>query len=117
MATTAPNELTLSAETMSRTRLYVLFDALEQDLRDLLREWVLPYKDVETVFGERLADCQQRAAAERASEVAPEELVDYLDFADGFGLLNRHEEMLPPEAATALGDHTHHLEQFVPVRN
>lgn len=86
-------------------------------MRDLLREWVLPYKQVEQALGERSVLCEQRAAEDGNVDPSPEDLVDYLDFADSFTLLNKNREMLPDGATVAVKQQTPSLEHFCPVRN
>lgn len=106
--------LDLPLSTLTRARLYVLIEALESDLRALLREWVLPFKPLEDILGPRLSLIQQRAGG---METAPEVLFEYIDFHDSFALLNRHAPMLSKDIGAVVRDFTPRLDSFVAVRN
>jgi hypothetical protein len=100
---------------IDRTRLYVLISALETDLRAVISEWVMPFKEEEDVFGGRYAILRDRA--DKARPGAPESLLEYADFADSFELINRHSAMVPAELAQAVKAYTPQLGQFVEPRN
>lgn len=110
-------QATLLPETMGRARLFVLFDALEQDLRAVLRQHVVPYQPTEHLLGARSEVVIQRAAADGLSAPEGGQLVDYLDFADSFALINRHKTMVPEGTAQLVKSQTPRLESLVPVRN
>ena len=100
---------------LDRTRLYVLISALETDLRAVLREWILPYKNEEDVFGGRYSVLRERADKPGCPE--SESVLEYADFSDSFEMINRHAAMVPVEIARAVKDYTPHLGQFVEPRN
>jgi tetratricopeptide (TPR) repeat protein len=106
----------VSPQTVDRWRLYALIDALEGDLRDALREWVLPFKNLDEILGSRAPLIRQRAVDEGVVETDAD-FVSYLDFHDAFSLLNRHEAMIPATVARVIKEQTPRLDVFVPVRN
>jgi hypothetical protein len=55
----------VSPQTVDRWRLYALLDALEGDLRDALREWVLPFKNIDEILGTVLRLCDPNFCALR----------------------------------------------------
>jgi tetratricopeptide (TPR) repeat protein len=116
--TSAPTKVPalISAQTVDRVRLYALIDALEGDLRDALREWVLPFKNVDEILGARASVIHQRAIDDGVIE-ADADLVSYLDFHEAFSLLNRHDAMFPATIAKVVKEQTPRLDVFVPVRN
>lgn len=101
---------------VDRARLYTLIAALETDLRSLLMKWVLPFKDEEDVFGARVDRLRERAGQD-GQDPADVSLVQYVDFAESFEVLNRHGEMLPAELARAVKTRTPELAAFVGPRN
>lgn len=106
----------LPAQTRLRARMYVVIDALESDLRRLLREYVLPYNDVSTALGGFEKKARERAVddAVGANDV---DLVDYLDLGDEVSLLNRHRAFLTDDDASALRICNPSLQQLIPIRN
>lgn len=100
---------------IDRTRLYALISALEADLREVLRQWVLPYKRERDVFGGRYELLRQRADKAGAADDAS--VLDYADFADSFEMINRHTEMVPAEICRAVKSYTPQLGQFIEPRN
>jgi hypothetical protein len=106
----------VSTQTVDRLRLYALIDALEADLRDALREWVVPFKNVDEILGARAPLIRQRAIDDGLIETDAD-LVSYLDFHESFSLLNKHDAMLPTTIAKVVKEQTPRLDVFVPVRN
>jgi hypothetical protein len=106
----------VSAQTTDRVRLYALIDALEGDLRDGLREWVLPFKNIDEILGARASVVRQRAIDDGVIETDAD-LISYLDFHEAFSLLNKHDAMLPANIANVVKEQTPRLDVFVPVRN
>lgn len=100
---------------IDRARLYFLIGALETDLRELLRKWVLPYKEERDAFGGRFEVLRERADRDGADP--SESVLNYADFADSFEFINRHSSMLPAELAAAVRNFTPHLAEFVGPRN
>jgi hypothetical protein len=85
---------------LDRSRLFVLITALETDLRAILQQWVLPYKEEEAVFGGRYGLLRQRVDEDGADPSAS--VLHYADFADSFEIVNRHATMVPAEVARAV---------------
>ena len=116
MAAASEAHTLFPAQTIDRWRLYALIDALEGDLRDALREWVLPFKNIDEILGARLELIRERAVDDGVIE-ADAELISYIDFHDAFSLLNKHAAMLPATFAKVIREQTPRLDGFVPVRN
>lgn len=104
-------------QTLTRTRLYAIISALEVDLRLHLREWFLPTLSTPDVFGARLEVVASRARKDGADATDPYSLIDYIDWADGFTILNSRPKLLPSEIATTVRTFTPRFEASVAVRN
>jgi cold shock CspA family protein len=107
----------LKTRFLDRYRLAAVIQAIEDDLRSFLRQHVVPYHDASSAFGDRLSQLEQRANRDGHLDPALDALVDYLDFGDAFGLLNRHRGMLPAFLAQAVRALTPGFEMAVPIRN
>lgn len=102
---------------MTRSRVHALIDACEADLRNALAEWVAPFVSESELLGPYEEKVLTRSLAEDANPGAVSRLLDFLDFQDGFSLLNIHRHRLPEEIARLIRDFTPRLEGLVPIRN
>jgi cold shock CspA family protein len=103
---------------LTRARALIVIGATEEDLRTYLTEWVLAHAEQpREVFGELAPKLEQRATDDRADATDPYVLVDYLDWADTYQLLNRNASLLPGDVSQALRDLTPRLELVAKVRN
>ena len=84
-----------------RVRLYYVIGALETDLRRIIAQWILPFQEEETLYGILLPSLERRRAAEGQSRHATD-LLEYLDFADAYRLINRFRDMVPAEVGAAV---------------
>jgi cold shock CspA family protein/tetratricopeptide (TPR) repeat protein len=101
---------------LDRLRLYYLIGALETDLRRIIAQWVQPFQEPEILYGAVLPTLEARRRADGQNSHSSD-LLDYLDFADAYQLINRFREMVPPEVASALRTFTPQLEPLVQPRN
>ncbi|GHJ48846.1 hypothetical protein Cs7R123_61880 [Catellatospora sp. TT07R-123] len=102
---------------LTRMRMYVLIDAFERDIRDVLRRFVLDdLSDEEVLGGQLLVKARDRQMKDRGDE-SGHSLVEYLDFRETYGLLNRHRAMLPEALARETTDLTAGLDRLVLIRN
>ena len=107
----------LSESFLDRYRLAAAIQAVEEDLRAFIRQFVSPYVEPDALVGDKIAELRKRAAADGAVDPANDTLVDYLDFGDAFAVLNRHRAMVPEGIATAVRALTPAFEIAVPIRN
>lgn len=101
---------------MSRTRLYVLIDAFERDIRNHIARYILAEIDEETAF----AGLYDKTAAKRNDDQAATDntpLSEYLDLREAYDLLNTHRQMLPAELAREIRELTANLDRLVGIRN
>ena len=99
-------------------RVSAVLSAIERDLRSVIAAWLLPQiSDPAEVFGDATAGLQRRANADRADASDPYVLLEFLDWADAYGLLNRHADLLPDDVSASLRSLTPRLELAVRVRN
>lgn len=105
----------LSITRMTRSRLYVLFDAFENDTRGLIREYILPGRSEEEV----LEHCFERSIKRRESDNAEDlvDLIEYLDLREAYDLLNRYRSDLPKDLSQEIRRNTGQMDALVPIRN
>ncbi|MFG2076162.1 NB-ARC domain-containing protein [Nonomuraea maritima] len=101
---------------MTRSRLYVLLDAFEADMRGILTRYVLDHKDDEVALGSSFASASLRRESDAIAEVA-QPLVFYLDMREAYDILNRHREVLPTDVGRELKSNTPSMDLLVPIRN
>jgi cold shock CspA family protein len=107
----------LTENFLDRYRLAAVIQAVEEDLRSFIRQFVAPYHGAESILGEKITEFRQRAVADGLLDPSVEALVDYLDFGDAFALLNRYRGMLPESLGKAVRSLTPAFEVAVPIRN
>lgn len=96
--------------------MYVVIDALEADLRRLLRDYVLPYNTLATALGDLDAKARGRASDDGA--VSDDvDLLDYLDLGDEVAVLNRQRSFLTADDGAALRACNESLQCLIPIRN
>lgn len=100
---------------MTRARLFVLIDAFERDIRDILSRYVLSEMDEATALGPSFGRAaQRRTEDEAASDETP--LPEYLDLREAYDLLNTHRGLLPEELAREVRELTSGLDRLVAIR-
>jgi cold shock CspA family protein/tetratricopeptide (TPR) repeat protein len=102
---------------LDRYRLAAVIQAVEEDLRAFIRNYIAPYVEAETLFGERYDELRKRAADDGVLDPTMETLIDYIDFGEAFGTLNRHRGMIPEDLATVVKAVTPAFETAAPIRN
>ena len=102
---------------LDRYRLAALIQAIEEDLRGIIRQFVSQYVDVDTMLGDRGDEIRRRAVADGVVDPSASGLVDYIDFGDAFSILNRHRGMLPEQLATDVRAFTPVFESATSIRN
>ncbi len=100
---------------MTRSRLYVLVDSVEADMRNLLVRYVLDHMDEESALGPNYEKANLRREAEGPGE--PISAVQYLDVREAYDVLNRHRESLPADLGRELRENTPSMDLLVPIRN
>ncbi len=117
MTTRADPERELADGFFDRYRLAALIQAIEDDLRGFIREYIAPYVEANTLFSNRVEEMRRRASLDGVLDASTAALVDYADFGDAFAILNRHRGMVPEALATAVRALTPAFETAVPIRN
>lgn len=100
---------------MTRSRLYVLVDSVEADMRNLLVRYVLDHMDEESALGPNYEKANLRREADGPGESVS--AVQYLDMREAYDVLNRHRESLPAELGRELRQNTPSMDSLVPIRN
>ncbi|MFI1782361.1 hypothetical protein [Streptomyces rubiginosohelvolus] len=100
---------------MTRSRLYVLIDSIESDMRKILTRYVLDHIDEETALG----GSYEKANLLRESEGLGESIssVQYLNMREAYDILNRHRDSLPADLGRELRANTPSMDSLVPIRN
>lgn len=107
--------MTLTHARMTQSRLYVLIDAFENDMRNVLERYVLELEDERTALGASFERADERRQGDVAAEGTP--ITAYLDLQETYDILNRHREILPEELGNELRKNTPLMSQLVPIRN
>lgn len=105
----------ISHTRMTRSRLYVLLDAFEADMRAALLRYVLDHMDEQSALGASFEKADLRRESENADD--PQSIVQYLDMREAYDILNRHRASLPEELGKELRDNTESVNSLVPTRN
>jgi len=99
----------------SKARAFVAVDALEHDLRQCIRDFLLDHLEPETVFGSDLDDLEKRFEDDGHAEGAF--LTDYLYLRQAYDVLLRHSNVLPRDLGDLLALNVGSMDTFVGVRN
>lgn len=97
-----------------RLRLFQLLVAIEIDLGEIIREWVLPFDD-ECTAGSWIID----AAQERQIDdfISPEQALRYITLGETVSLVFRSQELLPPDVAEIVRRHGTMIDGLSEIRN
>ena len=106
----------LSHARMTRSRLYVLLDAFESDMRGVLSRYVLDHMDEETALGQNYDGANLRKENDGLTGIS-QSAIFYLDMRECYDILNRHRDSLPTELARELKNNTPSMDTLVPIRN
>jgi len=100
---------------MSRNRLFALIDSFENDMRNTVVRFLLPYQEEQELLG---AD-YDAALAKRTSDPhgGDSSVVYYLDLRPCYDLILRNRKNLPVEFADEVSANASHLETLAPIRN
>lgn len=105
---------------VSRLSLYATISAIEQDLRDLISEYLIEQVNPTELLGNLLEKATERLEKDREfleEEPSTKDLILYIDFAESYQLLASHNRLLPKPLAQALKKSISSLEKLVPIRN
>ncbi|MEU8361115.1 hypothetical protein AB0C27_34385 [Nonomuraea sp. NPDC048882] len=86
---------------MTRSKLYILLDAFESDMRAILTRYVLDHQDDEIALGTSFTSANLRRESDAVAEIT-QPLVFYLDMREAYDILNRHREVLPTDVGREL---------------
>ncbi|WP_246127670.1 NB-ARC domain-containing protein [Amycolatopsis rhizosphaerae] len=100
---------------MTRARLYVLIDAFENDMRQVMNHYILDHLSEEEALGASYPRANQRRASDQMGDQSS--ITAYLDLQECYDILNRHRESLPADLGRELKDNTVEVNALVPIRN
>lgn len=100
---------------MTRSRLYVLIDSFESDLRRVLIRYILDHLPEDEALGPNFKKANDRREDDGGD--ADVSIAEYLDLRECYDILNRHRESLPSELGRELRANTVHMDTLVPIRN
>ncbi|MEU7883982.1 NB-ARC domain-containing protein [Microbispora bryophytorum] len=100
---------------MTRSRLFVLIDAFENDMRRLLRHYVLDHLEEDEALGPSYSKANERREADTTDTTTS--IAEYLDMREAYDLLNRHREALPGEVMREIRENTVRMDTLTPIRN
>src|SRR5581483_7556749 len=106
---------------VSRLTMYVILAAIEEDLRQMIAQYLSPSMTTDKILGDVLGS-KLKTRLEADDDVPEldtglERLLTYADFADTYELLARHKEYLPEPVAKHLSNIIPRLQEIVPIRN
>ncbi|MEV4829117.1 NB-ARC domain-containing protein [Micromonospora sp. NPDC049257] len=100
---------------MTRSRLYILIDSFENDLRRSFTHYVLDHLDEVEALGVVYSKVNdRREATDIASGVS---IVEFLHLQEAYDLLNQHRDSLPAELGRELRQNVGVLAELVSIRN
>ena len=105
------------AQLLDRNRLYALIGSLEDDLRELMRIYLLEDFDEQEVLGAAYEKAAERYLEDPDALTVGADIIDYLDLGDELGILNRYRRALPASIQQALASSARRLEDLVGIRN
>jgi len=105
----------------SRLTLYALLSGIETDLREMLVIHCGAEKDLTKLLGKDLFDRVFERYVKDGGDLGGvssiTDLVDYLDFADSYQVLNANRNLLPTKLGQMLQEVTPSLQKLIPIRN
>lgn len=100
---------------MTRSRLYVLIDAFEADIRAIIRRHITSVMSVEDALGDLYNKAEKRRAVDEGAS-DDTDAADYLDLMEAYDVLNRHRRLLPEELAVEVRKNTTDVPRLVDAR-
>ncbi|MFI5608831.1 NB-ARC domain-containing protein [Amycolatopsis sp. NPDC051903] len=100
---------------MTRARLYVLIDAFEADMRQILDSYILDHLEEEEAVGNSFDRASQRRADDPLGDNTS--ITAFLDLQECYDILNKNRDSLPADVGRELKDNTIAVNSMVPVRN
>lgn len=106
---------------ISRLTLYAILSSIEEDMRNTIRSYLFAEREGISLFGEdTFKKCQERLSKDQqvsAQKASLGDLVEYIDYAEAFQIINKNRSFLPADLAEHFREMTQQLEKLVPVRN
>ena len=106
----------------ARATLYVILDAIERDLRQIIRDHILAYQSInQALTSDELPKAEQRLARYLEQTDSdpddPLDAIDFLDLMDAVQILNRGKALLPRDTKNHIASRTRDFQKIVPIRN
>jgi LuxR family transcriptional regulator, glucitol operon activator len=106
---------------ISRLTLYAIISNIELDMRNVILSYIAPGVASDALFGEEiLKKCKDRLSKDlqiSSASSSSGDLINYIDYAESFQIINTHRSFLPVALAKSFQDNTKHLEKLAPIRN
>lgn len=101
---------------MSRARLYLLLEAFESDIRNLIESHLLDHKEESEIFvpAEIAVAEERRAKDDNGHDVS---IAHYMDLKPAFDALSRSRKFLPPALEEVVSKKSSDVVALVPIRN
>lgn len=100
---------------MSRSRLYVLVESFERDMREMIDRYLLDHLDEHEALGAEYEGADRLRAAE--DSVDQSSIVNYLYTRQAFDILMRNKAVLPGDLADELRQSAGRIDEIIPIRN
>lgn len=105
---------------LTRMTTYALISSLEEDLRSVIKDYVVA-SDVSTRIP---TDLFKRAQSRLEKDLgftfdsnSPSDLIDYFDLGDTYQVINSNSDVIPTHISVTIKKHTKNFEKIVPIRN
>lgn len=105
----------ISHTRMTRSRLFVLIDAFETDMRAALLRYVFDHVDEESALGPAYEKANLRRESDDVD--GSQSIAQYLDIREAYDLLNRYRSSLPEDFGRELRENTDLMNTLTPIRN
>ena len=109
------------AYNLSRMTIYALVSALEEDLRQIVKDQLGMMRYKETIFDQNLTE-RAKTRLERDTDIKYDEeeifyLIDYFDLGDTFQTINSNPILFQKQIASEIKNKTRQFEKIVQIRN
>lgn len=102
---------------ITRMTAYALISSLEEDLRGLVKEYIIDESSINKELRERAKIRIEKDIGGIFEDIELRELIDYFDLGDTFQTINSNKEIFPDNVIKTIKHFTRELETLVSVRN
>ncbi|HGP0855709.1 TPA: tetratricopeptide repeat protein [Yersinia enterocolitica] len=105
---------------LTRMTVYALVSSLEEDLRSIIKDYIIPVNDQLNISQELKVRSKQRLEKDLGFEfndISLFDLVDYFDLGDTIQVINKNYKNIPEHIAQIVKKNTKDFDKLIPVRN